>query len=140
LSRAATQLAVLNAKLAGTSGPVSEALRLFIEQELGKQGVPPERVAARYAELLSELRRVEGLAMDLAVVRDEANRVEKAGAPRLATRLRSAPVAQSGDDPVFPASWRQAWTWARVKSHLDSIEAREELMALSARRRDLEEG
>jgi very-short-patch-repair endonuclease len=46
----------------------------------------------------------------------------------------------SGEDAVFPVTWRQAWNWARIRTHLDNIEARNELVGLSARRRDLEGG
>lgn len=126
--------------MAGKTGPVSEALRGFIVQELGNPAVPSERAVARYAEIIGELRRIASLAMDLATVRDLAQRIEDGGAPKLAARIRSEPVAPSGDDHVFPATWRQAWNWARMRSHLDSIEARNDLIALATRRRDLEAG
>ena len=45
-----------------------------------------------------------------------------------------------GEDMVFPANWRDGWNWARVRSHLEKIEARDELVTLFARRRDLEGG
>jgi len=140
LSQAATALASLQEKLAGTTGPVSEELRLFVEKGLGDPHLPPERVAAAYAELIGELRRVAGLAVELAVINDYAARLDKAGAPKLATRVRSRVVTVSGDDQVFPATWRQAWNWARMRSHLDGIESRDELIALASRRRDLEAG
>ncbi len=140
LARAATQLSTLKEKLAGASGPVSEELLAFIDKVLGKEGLPAERVAADYARLLAELRRIQGLNPELAVVREAAARLERAGAPKLAARVRSVAVPQNGEDRVFPATWRRAWTWARVKSYLEQIEAREELMTLSARRRDLEQG
>lgn len=140
LSRAATQLAVLQEKLAGRTGPASEMLRDFIDKELGNQETPSERAAARYAAIIAELRRIASLAMELAVVRDLAKRIEEAGAPKLAARIRSEPVAASGEDKAFPISWRHAWSWARMRSHLDSIEARDELIAMAARRRDLEGG
>lgn len=140
LSRAATQLSVLQEKLAGKTGPISEALRSFVATELGNPSLPAERAAARYTELVTELRRIASLSIELACIRDFVARVEAAGAPKLATRLRSQPVDVAGEDRVFPVTWRQAWNWARMKAHLDSIEAREELLALSARRRDLEGG
>jgi very-short-patch-repair endonuclease len=48
-------------------------------------------------------------------------------------------VPAHGEDTALPADWRRAWTWARVKCHLDRIEARAELITLSARRHELEE-
>lgn len=140
LARAATQLSTLKAKLAGTSGPVSEELVAFTDRVLGNAGLDAERVAADYARLIAELRRVQALKPELAFVREAAARLERAGAPKLAARVRSIAVPQNGEDRVFPATWRQAWTWARVKGHLEQIEAREELKDLSARRRGLEQG
>ena len=140
LSRAATQLTVLQEKLAGTSGPISDDLRTFVESTLGNLELPTERAAARYAELVAELRRIAGLAVDLARVRDFSKRIESSGAPKFAARIRTEPVAASGEDLAFPTTWRQAWNWARMRSYLDSIEAREELVTLAARRRDLEGG
>lgn len=140
LARAATQLSTLKAKLAGTSGPVSDALVAFIDKVLGKEGLAAERVAADYARLIAELRRVQELNPELAFVREAAARLERAGASKLAARVRSLAAPQNGEDIAFPVTWRRAWTWARVKSHLEQIEAREELATLSARRRDLEQG
>ncbi|MGB5096437.1 MAG: AAA domain-containing protein [Porticoccaceae bacterium] len=140
LSKAATQLSTLQEKLAGKSGPVSIALKQFIETQLGNPGIPSDRVSAHYAELTAELRRIASLTVDLTRIKDSAVRIEQAGAPKLASRVRSQLVEMSGEDVVFPVTWRQAWNWARMRTYLDSIEARNELLALSARRRDLEGG
>jgi very-short-patch-repair endonuclease len=140
LALAATQLATLQEKLAGTSGPISLALRTFTEIELGNMQLPTERVAARYAELINEVRRVESLSYDIQVVNKLSENFEKAGAAKLAARVRNEPVALSGEDEVLPVLWREAWNWARIKSHLETIEARDELLTLAARRRDLEAG
>jgi very-short-patch-repair endonuclease len=140
LSKAATQLSVMHEKLAGKTGPVSEILRAFLEEELGSQQLSPERAAARYAEIVTELRRIAGLGIELSCVRDFTQRIALAGAPRFASRLRTEPVQATGEDKAFPATWREAWNWARIRSYLDSIEARAELVGLSARRRDVEGG
>lgn len=140
LAKAVTTLVTLQEKLAGTTGPVSDALRAFVANDLGNTAIPVERATARYAELVSEVRRVEGLGHDLARVNDVADRLEHAGAAKFAVRVRATVVDASGDDPVLPASWREAWTWSRVRAHLEAIESREELRTLAARRRDLEAG
>lgn len=140
LARAATQLATLQEKLAGTTGPVSQMLRRFVERDLGDPQQTADRVVAQYAEHTAELRRVESLASDLRLVNDIADRFDKAGASKFAARVRSEPVDASGEDLALPVSWREAWNWARVKAHLEAIEAREELVSLAARRRDLEAG
>lgn len=140
LSMAATELTSLHEKLAGKTGPVSESLRAFVESELGNSTLSPERAAARYAELVMELRRIATLSGELSCVGDFAKRIEEAGAPKFASRIRYEALPLSGDDHIFPVTWREAWNWARTRSYLDSIEAREELISLSNRRRDLEGG
>lgn len=140
LAQAATLLATLQEKLAGTSGPISADLRAFVEKDLGNGALQADRAVARYAELVSEVRRIEARGHDLGLVNELAGRLEQGGAPKLATRVRAQAVASSGEDSVFPVSWREAWNWARVRAHLETIEARQELQTLAARRRDLEAG
>lgn len=140
LSKAATQLSTLQEKLAGKTGPVSIALKQFVEKQLGYPNIPSDRASAQYAELTAELRRIASLTVDLARIKDSAASIEQAGAPKLASRVRSQPVEMSGEDAIFPVTWRQAWNWARIRTYLDNIEARNELLGLSARRRDLEGG
>jgi len=140
LARAVTVLASLQEKLAGTSGPVSSQLRLFIDTQLGNPELGSERVAAHYAEILMELRRIGGLAGDLAAIQDFRKRIAAAGAQKLAARIGSVAVRSSGEDRVFPPTWRAAWNWARMRRHLDDIESREELITLSERRREIEVG
>jgi very-short-patch-repair endonuclease len=138
LASAAAQLAILQEKLAGTAGPVVERLRGFIDTQLGNPEVATERVVAQYAELIGELKRIEALSTSLASVNDLCSRIERAGGQKWAARLRSQVLSSTGDDEALPVSWREAWNWARIKNHLASIEAREELLTLSQRRRDLE--
>jgi very-short-patch-repair endonuclease len=140
LSSAVNQLSDIQEKLAGKSGPVSEGLRAFVRDALGNEEIARERVGAQYAELIEELRRIAALASNLSFLADAANRVEAAGAPKLGARIKSVPVAASGEDTTFPTNWREAWNWARVRTHLDQIEARDELLTLARRRRDVEGG
>ena len=140
LAQAATEFATLREKLAGKTGPISEQLRTFLHRTLGNPAIPAERVIASYADLLAELTRLAGLSQPLAVVRDLTARLEEAGAPKLAARLRTTPMTNSGDDTVFPVDWREAWNWARMRTHLEGIESRRELRALAARRQELEGG
>lgn len=140
LAKAATQLATLQEKLAGTSGPISDDLRGFVESTLGNKQFLAERVVARYAELLSEVRRIESLVQDIQTVIKISSSFELAGAQKLAARVTHSPIGPSGEDTVLPISWRDAWNWSRIKFHLDQIEAREELLTLATRRSDLEAG
>ncbi|QIN62612.1 REase [Caballeronia sp. SBC1] len=140
LAQATTNLSILREKLAGTRGPVAERLRNFAETRLGDSALTADKAASEYAELVAELRRIEGLFIELEVVRTHSKKIETAGAVRLASRLRSVPVHAAGEDLTWPAHWREAWNWARVRNYLDSIEAREELRVLAGERRDAEAG
>jgi very-short-patch-repair endonuclease len=140
LGRATAGLAQLQDLLAGSDGPVSRRLRMLVEHTLGSPGVPDDRVLADYAGIQAELRRIEALAPDLAAVRALAADIARHGAPQLAARVASIPLEPNGDDAVFPVRWRDAWTWARLKTHLDEIDDRDEMRALAARRRELERG
>ncbi|CDS55253.1 DNA helicase [Polaromonas sp. CG9_12] len=140
LSSAAIQLAALKEKIADTSGPISRALKSFCEKELGNKQQSTTDVRSLYTELVQEVVRVESLKPDLQTVNMMADSFKRAGAVKLAHRLRNEAVAAVGDDTIFPVSWREAWNWARIKSHLDNIEARTELLHLAGRRRELETG
>lgn len=139
LAEAAVLQATLQEKLAGTAGPVSAQLRQ-LAATLGNRVHNTENVVAQYAGLVAEVRRIEALAHEIGTVAALADRVEKAGAPIWATRLRSETVAAAGEDHAVPVAWRDAWNWARLKTHLSQIEARDELLTMAARRRDLEAG
>ncbi|WP_029001180.1 AAA domain-containing protein [Azohydromonas australica] len=120
-------------------GPVGARWRAFVLRELGHEALDAHAVAHRDAMLRAEVQRVSALAPALERVRAGAQRIEAAGAPRLAQRLRTVPAAPEGD-PALPADWRQAWTWARARAQLAAIEAREELRRLWMRRAELEQG
>ncbi|UJB19943.1 MULTISPECIES: AAA domain-containing protein [Lysobacter] len=138
LAAAAAQLAILQEKLAGTSGPVVDALRAFIDAQLGVPELATERAVAQYAELVGELKRIETLELPLSTVNEFCCRIEQAGAAKLAGRLRTRALQASGEDEILPVAWRDAWNWARIRHHLDAIEAREEMLGLASRRRSLE--
>lgn len=140
LAHALTVLAGLHEQLAGTSGPVSDQLRLFVDSQLGNPELPPERVAAHYAEICMELRRIGSLSGEFTTLQELRQQLATAGAQKLAARVGSVAVRSSGEDRVFPVTWRAAWNWARMRRHLDAIESREELITLAERRRSIESG
>jgi len=140
LSDAITHLNTLREKLAGKTGPISIALKQFTDATLGIPEIPSDIVASQYAELIAELRRIASLSYEFTLIKDYSARIEQAGAPRLASRIQSHAVKMSGEETIFPSTWRHAWNWARVRAHLDNIEARDELLALSLKRLELEHG
>ncbi|MEG5262718.1 AAA domain-containing protein [Pseudomonas sp. JDS28PS106] len=140
LDRAQTMLADLYTRIAGHSGPVVEQLSGFLRQQLGNPDHGAEQITGAYVDLLAELRRVQGLEPLLEAVRAGARRLSAAGGEKLAGRVLSMPVSNGAEDTAMPSSWREAWQHARIRSHLEGIEARHELMSLNARRTELESG
>ena len=76
LAAAATRLATLQEKLAGTSGPISIAFRQYVQGDLGNPEVKTERIVATYAELVSEIKRIEALAGEMGKVEELCRRME----------------------------------------------------------------
>jgi very-short-patch-repair endonuclease len=140
LSQAPVQLNALNEKVAGGAGPVVDELHLFMETTLGNQLVSSAAISSRYSEILAELRRIASLGTYLSFVNEYAEKIKSAGAPKLAFRVRTMPVSPSGENTTLPTTWRDAWNWARIRTHLDRIEGRSELLSLATRRRELESG
>ena len=138
MAHATASLAQLQQTLGGANGPVALRLRALVNEALGSPEVAAEQLAADHAALLGELRRIEALADDMRDLLAMAHAIAAHGAPRLAARVVSIVQADAGDDAVFPPRWREAWTWARLRTYLDSIDARGEMRALAARRRELE--
>jgi very-short-patch-repair endonuclease len=140
LAQAAGNLAALQALLAGCGGPVTQRLHLLLEDTLGSLDIGADAVVQAYAAAVAELRRIEALAPDFALLRELAGRIEAHGGAWLAARVLSLPADASGDDDVFPVRWRDAWNWARLQTHLEGIDNRDEMRTLAARRRGLEAG
>ena len=140
MARANANLDALRERLDGCGGPVTQRLHALLDDALGAPDINAEQVAAEYAAIVAELRRIEALAPDFATVHALAGLIEAHGAAWLAARVTSLPLDASGEDDVFPVRWRGAWNWARLKTHLEDIDARDEMLALAARRRDLEAG
>ncbi|MFM0137834.1 AAA domain-containing protein [Caballeronia grimmiae] len=139
LAEASVALSQLQERLAGKAGSVSTALQSFIDTQLGDPSLESARVAADYTQHVVELRRVTGLADVLARVKEAAARLAAAGAEKLAQRVMTVPATKS-EDAAFPPDWRDAWNWARIRAHLEQIEARAELVELNERRASLEAG
>ena len=140
LAHAAGSLAALRELAAGCGGQVTQRLHLLLDDTLGDSGVQADAVVQDYAAIVAELRRIEALAPDFALLRDLAGRIEAHGGAWLAARVLTLPAGASGDDEVFPVRWRDAWNWARLQTYLEGIDDRDEMRTLAARRRGLEAG
>lgn len=140
LARAAEGLTSLQEKLGGKTGAISDKLREFSLHMLGNGLCTPEQVTSEYVALMAELRRITSLGPHLAMIISAAEHIRTAGAVRWSERITHHACAGVGDDTIVPAQWRKSWTWARLRGHLESIEARDELRQLATQRSELSKG
>ena len=134
LNSSRAKLAATKDKLASCSGRITQSLKKFVFETIGHPDITPGQIADEWAQLLRELERVRALRSHLDMVATVAASVAKSGAPKWAEALRTIPV-DGVEDVCTPADWREAWTWARAKSHLRAIDGRARLRDLDEQRR-----
>lgn len=122
--------------LEGRTGRVIDDIRRFLAESLGNPAVTDAEMQAEWSALMAELARVLDLGTPLAVVREVCDKVEASGAPRYAAGLKQ-PIAGTVDG-LLPDNWRKAWRLRRLATHLESIDAHEELKKLAKDRHDVE--
>lgn len=122
--------------LEGKSGRIINDIRSFLAKSLGNPAVSDAEIQAAWSALMAELSRTLGLGTHLSTVRAICDKMELSGAPKYAAALR-APL-ESMVDGLLPDTWRKAWRLRRLATHLESIDAREELKKLTKARRELE--
>ncbi len=120
------------------NGRASEALLQFYGQILGKESVSVDEIDARFNNLVSEIEKIHSYLTDFSIIRDASRAIRKAGGLKFSQNIEMIPAMQFGDDDAFPINWKDAWIWARIRSHLDAMIGRDELIQLSQRRRDTE--
>jgi len=123
--------------LSGKRGAVVEGMLGFLGTELGQRDIEKESAAARWAVLLSDLRRLESLRGAFDEVKRVSHVIERSGAGRWAHRLRADPVISSVDPWVSP-TWLEAWRWRQAATFVDAIDGRKALKALQAQRKTAE--
>jgi very-short-patch-repair endonuclease len=122
--------------LEGKSGRITEDIRRFLGRTLGNSAIEDAEMQASWSSLMTELARVHGLGQLLSSVHEVTDQVEASGAPQYSAALRKPLV-----DPIdilLPDTWRKAWRWKRLATHLESIDAQEELKKLAKARQDTE--
>ena len=80
LSTATALLSVLQERVNGCSGPVSEYFRNFVEQQLGNNAFESNWIANKYLELLNEIRRIGNLSQHISTLQDLSRQIERNGA------------------------------------------------------------
>jgi very-short-patch-repair endonuclease len=140
LAHAEASVFELREKLSLLNGDVTEALEEFLVNQLGNRSITRQTIEGQYSDLVKELRIIGEHAQDIADITDMAAAIKERGAVKFAHRICTEPVLPTGEDDVLRSDWREAWTWARLKTHLLKIDARDELVQLSKDRRGYEEG
>jgi very-short-patch-repair endonuclease len=92
---------------------------------------------AMWSGLLDELRRIHGLSQHLKTVEIVTELIEESGAAALAALLRQQPC-ETTNDGILPNDWRRRWRLRRLATHLEAIDAQNELKRLSKARSELE--
>src|SRR5207249_7755741 len=122
--------------LDGRGGPVVDSIRDFLAKTLGNSTVTDANMQAHWSALMAELVRVLGLGPKLHSVAEITERVETSGAQKLAQALRRPMI--DAVDSLVPDNWKQAWRLRRLATHLDSIDAQDELKKLAKERSGVE--
>ena len=122
--------------LEARSGPVVRRIRDFLADALGNPAVADAEMQSQWSDLMAELVRVLGLGQKLHTVALVSERVEGSGAPELARKLRQ-PLTEAIDTSL-PDNWKQAWRFRRLATHLEAIDAQDELKKLAKERFGIE--
>ncbi len=107
-----------------------------IRAALGNPAVDPRQLAEGWQRILAEARRLDGLRALRERLEAIAGSVAASGAPQWAARLLLDGADAS--DALTPASWPQAWEWARAAGYVRRISRRGTVVELSARHAALE--
>jgi very-short-patch-repair endonuclease len=123
--------------LAGSTGRIVGEIRNFFSNLLGDPAVEDSKMQVAWSELLDELRRIHGLSQHLKTVENVTALVEGSGAAALAALLRQQPC-ETTNDGILPDDWRQRWRLRQLATHLEAIDAQDDLKRLSKARSEIE--
>lgn len=123
--------------LSEATGTISEGLREFLDNRVGKRGISESQIMEEWSALLIELRRQRDCLPLLARVTEVTEKVEASGAPIWAQTLRTVHAAPH-HDAQLPDNWKSLWRWRRLLTLVESMDGRVQLARLSRQRSDLE--
>ena len=126
----------LHRALEGKQGRIIDRLREFLTGTLGNPAVDEAALLEAWNTLGAELARLHALAAPLAVVADVTANIAASGAPKLAQALRQN--ATDFDDKLSYATLQRHWRLRRLATHLQAIDAHDEMKKLSAGRIEVE--
>ncbi len=126
----------LHRTLEAKQGRIMDRMREFLAGTLGNPAVAESALLEKWTALSTELSRLRSLAAPLALVADVTNRIAASGAPKLAQRLRQP--ATGFDEKLAPARLFAEWRLRRLATHMQAIDAHDELKKLAAARTEVE--
>ena len=127
----------LHRALEGRRGRIIDRLREFLAAKLGNPAIDESTLLEAWNKFSAELSRLRALAAPLAVVAEVTANIEGSGAPKLAQKLRQ--MATGFDDKLSTVTLLRDWRLRRLASHLQAIDAHDELKKLSAARSEVEQ-
>ncbi len=119
------------------AGKVGTLAKEFLNDIVGRKQVASDRIEAVWTSVCATLGDIVQHRPNFATVREVSNRIEAAGAPSWARKLRSEP-AEDGADPQFPSDWSDAWDWGAAENFLSGLNQQEEIRALAEERVSLD--
>ncbi|MGO3120682.1 AAA domain-containing protein, partial [Psychrobacter sp.] len=129
-------------KLTDCDGDISDKTIAFFNQKIGSTTLSDDALQTIWKDLLNDLKRVRNLAADLQTVATITKLIENNGAPLWAEQLRHTPCANAQNttqiDDLLPNDWQKIWRLSRLRSFIDSIDGRKELVQLAKTRGNLE--
>ncbi len=123
-------------KLNESEGIVSEKIKKFITNEIGKPLHSSDRIVQVWQSLITELDRVNKLTPILSEVEEIAQKISDSGAPIWAEKLKTELLETV--DEITPVDWYDSWQWKRREQYLKEIDGREQLKELSNKRSRLD--
>jgi very-short-patch-repair endonuclease/Cdc6-like AAA superfamily ATPase len=118
------------------NGTVITEIKSFLRDAFGNPAVSDTNMQAAWANLMSELVRINGLRPQLRIVRDVTAKIEESGAPLYASSLRQPLVGTT--DRLLLDNWRACWRLRRLATHLEAIDAKDALGTLWKARKEAE--
>ncbi len=126
----------LHRALEGKRGKIIDRMREFLAGMLGNAAVDESTLLETWTKLNAELSRLRALAVPLGAAAGVTASIESSGAPKLAQKLRQ--MATGFDEKLSSVTLLRDWRLRRLATHLQAIDAHDELKKLSAARSEVE--
>ena len=127
----------LHRALEGGQGRIIDRMREFLAATLGNPAVDESKLLEAWNTMSAELSRLRALDAPLAAVAEVTANIAASGAPKLAHRLRLK--ATGFDEKLSPTILLRDWRLRRLATHLQAIDAHDEMKKLSAARVEIEQ-